>query len=245
MAAAGWGPRLEEPEGLAKRAHAMFKRLQAVDPVFTHWYTWNKQEGFKPFDLSLDRIAEEIAAGVSKDDNGGAKPQDGYLWDIYNSPNEKHGPRDFYIGLGVGSDRGRSFGTNTVHLATRPYRSIAPDPSITTFNIMKSALLALAEPFEATYAQAYLESLSEFWSPGHNHPPLHIAWISYLAPRFALLITPPPTAIVEYQPDGSLVMAATEEAFNLENPAHIAAARDIEIAVAPFNALPWPGDPRL
>ncbi len=35
-------------------------------------------------------------------------------------------------------------------------------------------------------------------------------------------------------------MAATAETFSVDNPAHLAAARDILKALAPFEALPWP-----
>ena len=51
---------------------------------------------------------------------------------------------------------------------------------------------------------------------------------------------PPPAAIVEHQPNGGLLMAATDETFDAGNPSHMAAARAIEAAAAPFNALTWP-----
>ena len=66
--------------------------------------------------------------------------------------------------------------------------------------------------------------------------------MSYVAPRFAPLITPPPSAIVERTAQGGLLMAATAETFRVDNPAHLAAARDILNALAPFEALPWPPD---
>jgi hypothetical protein len=69
-----------------------------------------------------------------------------------------------------------------------------------------------------------------------------LEWVTYLAPRFAPLVTPPASAIVEYLPDGGLLMIATEERFSIDNPAHIAVARDIEAALAPVKALPWPID---
>jgi hypothetical protein len=53
---------------------------------------------------------------------------------------------------------------------------------------------------------------------------------------------PPKTAIVEYRPNGGLLMAATDETFITANPRHLAVAHDIEAAIAPLNALPWPPD---
>jgi hypothetical protein len=37
-------------------------------------------------------------------------------------------------------------------------------------------------------------------------------------------------------------MVATEERFDLDNPAHMAAALEIEDALLPVSALPWPQD---
>ncbi|MEJ0091955.1 MAG: hypothetical protein WDN46_00480 [Methylocella sp.] len=54
-------------------------------------------------------------------------------------------------------------------------------------------------------------------------------------------IAPPASAIVE-RPRGALLMAATEETFSIDNPAHLAAAGDILAALAPFEAPPWPPD---
>jgi len=69
-----------------------------------------------------------------------------------------------------------------------------------------------------------------------------MAWMTYLSPRFAPMVTPLRSAIVDRTPRGGIVMTATEERFDFTNPAHLAAAREIEAALAPVNALPWPPD---
>ncbi|MGB6325808.1 MAG: hypothetical protein WBG11_08545 [Methylocella sp.] len=63
--------------------------------------------------------------------------------------------------------------------------------------------------------------------------------MSYVSPRFAPLITPPPSAAAERTAQGGLLMSATEETFRVDNPAHLVAAHDILKALAPFEALPW------
>jgi Immunity protein 52 len=45
--------------------------------------------------------------------------------------------------------------------------------------------------------------------------------------------------LVEHLPNGGLLMSATTETFDVENPAHMAAARAIGAAIAPLNDLPW------
>jgi len=68
--------------------------------------------------------------------------------------------------------------------------------------------------------------------------------MSYVAPAFAPLITPPPTAIHERSLAGRLLLSATQEIFRVDNPAHLAVAQDILKALAPFEALPGHPTPR-
>jgi hypothetical protein len=56
------------------------------------------------------------------------------------------------------------------------------------------------------------------------------------------MVTPPISAIVEHTSQGGIVMAATKDRFDVTNPDHLSAAREIETAIAPVNALPWPPD---
>jgi Immunity protein 52 len=59
-------------------------------------------------------------------------------------------------------------------------------------------------------------------------------------PWLASLITVPAApVIVEHLPNGGLLMSATRETFDVENPAHMAAARQIGAAIASLNDLPW------
>ncbi len=42
--------------------------------------------------------------------------------------------------------------------------------------------------------------------------------------------------------NGGILMTATEDRFDVANASHLAVARDIEQALTPVNALPWPPD---
>lgn len=59
-----------------------------------------------------------------------------------------------------------------------------------------------------------------------------------LKPHPALVTPPPAPVIVERLANGGLLMSATTQTFDVENPAHMAAAREIAAAIAPLNALP-------
>jgi len=110
---------------------------------------------------------------------------------------------------------------------------------IIAYPAFKAALLALVESFHATHCSAYPMQIMDFWDPKRH---LRIGWMSYVSPRFAPLITPPPSAIAERTAQGGLLMSATQDTFRADNPAHLAAAHDILKALAPFEALPWPPD---
>jgi hypothetical protein len=63
--------------------------------------------------------------------------------------------------------------------------------------------------------------------------------MQYLSPPLARLVTPPATSVNDYLPNGGLLMSATNETFRVDNPSHMAVARDIAAATAPLNKLPY------
>ncbi|MHB8885271.1 MAG: Imm52 family immunity protein [Methylovirgula sp.] len=234
-----WGPRQETPAALAARWIKLIARLQAVDPTFAHWYTWtNIDSPVVPFCAEIKPLAEEIASRVNTNDDGTPQPLNGYQWLARNTADVNWGPRYFSAHMCAGSPS--KWGSNTIGMGTD--YGVVPDPDVVTYKIFRGALLALAETFEATIGSAYPTSLIDLWPKENRRGQLTLkfAWISYVAPLFAPLITPPASAIVERRPDGGLLMAATDETFVSTNPVHLAVAREIEAAVAPFNALPYP-----
>ena len=79
--------------------------------------------------------------------------------------------------------------------------------------------------------------LSQLDKTDSYFPPV---WIQYLNPWLARKITPLSTAPSEHLPNGGLLMTATTETFDVDNPAHLKSAQDMAAAMAPLNALPWP-----
>src|SRR5579871_1809635 len=70
---------------------------------------------------------------------------------------------------------------------------------------------------------------------GHHYRRFRGGWITFLAAPFLPLIVPPRSAILERGPDDGLLLIATEERFCVDNPSHVAVARDICAALAPLN----------
>ncbi|HUI19536.1 MAG TPA: hypothetical protein VLZ74_00605 [Methylocella sp.] len=172
-----WGPRQETPEELAARWLKLIVRLQAIDPIFAHWYistTWTDADpSMVPFDTQIAPLAEKIAANVITSDSGEPEPRLGYQLFAHNTEKMGRGPRNFeapmYAGglmrwtpnmIGIGTDYG-----------------VVPD--VVTYKIFRGALLALAETFEATIGLACPSGLMDL-SPKDpkSQRGLKLAWIN-------------------------------------------------------------------
>jgi hypothetical protein len=230
-----WGPRRETPAALAARFINLLDRLKAVDPVFDGWLWTDQDDQTVAFEEIKRDLPAAIDAKISRDDDGDPEPIYGYRFYVYNSIEWE--PRGLSISVHGGCWSDSDLITNNVWISTAEYAD--PDPAIITFPIFKAAVLAAAETFDAIWSTAYSKDLMML---GLGPSYYRLGWISYVGPRFAHLITPPSSAIVERRPNGGLLMAATDEPFSVSNPAHVAAARDILAAVAPLAALPWPPD---
>ncbi|MHB8884619.1 MAG: Imm52 family immunity protein [Methylovirgula sp.] len=231
-----WGARRETPEALALRFGRLIDRLALINPVLSTWIWIDENRKPIPFARIRGQLAEKIAASVVRGDDGEPEPIFGYSFGTLNVLGDT--PRLFDLSIRAGSwivtD---SFHPNMASLTTDYYA--APDPAIVTYKIFKQALLAIAEFFEVTFCAAFSDDLMDLWPKGQK---FRFGWINYVSPRFAPLVTPPKSALVDYRQNGGLLMAATEETFLISNPQHLAVARDIQAALAPLNALSWPLD---
>jgi len=232
---ASWGPREESPEVIAARYLACTDRLKQIHPAYDNWI-FSLQGKPKKFAALRGTLAAAIAANVVRADDGDPTPIYGYWATVTNTMNKVH-PRSLALWVNAGAWVTSGYFSNFAMIKTG--KRIVPDPAIIAYPAFKAALLALVESFDATYCSAYPQQITNLW-PEDAH--LNLAWMSYVAPRFASLITPPPSSIHERTSQGGLLISATEEIFRVDNPAHLAAAQDILKALAPFEALPWPPD---
>ncbi|MGH9830687.1 MAG: Imm52 family immunity protein, partial [Blastocatellia bacterium] len=174
----------------------------------------------------------EVAAGLTKDDLGEPEPIWGYRFGALTRGQAPD--RSFSVRVHAGSTYPMPF-PNDIAFYTRP-RCI-PDPAVITYEIFKRALLAIVEAWSPDRCAAYPLQILNLVGKGQY---FRESWLQYLCPWLASLVTPPPApVIVEHLPNGGLLMSATAETFDVENPAHMAAARAIAAAIAPLNALPW------
>ncbi len=132
---------------------------------------------------------------------------------------------------------------NSINLETVSHHIQPTDAAIVTYDLFRSAMLAIIEAWDVTWCAAYPTDIMDFWPDvGRGHR-FRLAWMTYVSPRFVRLIRPLRGIESQTMAGGGLLMVATRERFDVANPDHMAVARAIDTAIAPLNALPWPPDP--
>jgi hypothetical protein len=235
-----WGPRRETAAQCGERYCHMLEAIAAIDPVFSSWKFAGRTR-FWPMPKGPGaELAHLIEDCVSRDDYGGADPINGFRFGA-GTRNRTKTVLNISIHAGCYAPGMLSF-VNTAELRTSPLNE--ENAALITLPVFKPALLAIATAWDATWCSAIPWEIIPLWTPVTvtGRPTFRMAWISYLSARFAPMVTPPASAIVERPPGGGLVMIATEDRFDVANPQHLAVAREIEAALAPVNALPWPPD---
>jgi hypothetical protein len=227
---AHWGARPETPAAIAARFLRTIDLFRPIDPLFAKWMTGvNKPVDF---DTVRDRFEDIVSGNVTQDDYGEPEPIYGY--GPFASSSKQPDPLTYSFHVNAGAHLPERESQNYAELTT--CRGEIPDPRAITYRIFRPALLALVEAWEPVdcYALPH-ELLKLIDSDGH----FRAVWMQYLSPPLARLVTPPATSVNDYLPNGGLLMSATNETFRVDDPSHIAVARDIAAATAPLNKLPY------
>ncbi len=228
---ASWEGRAETPDELAVRFLRMIDSLKEIDPVFELWTCGGKRS--EKFEEVRRRYAEEIAKGISRDDWVEPTPVEGYWFGALTRGTPQD--RTFAVRCNAGATVNSTF-PNDVTLTTSANNS-NPNADVVSYRVFRPGLLAMVDAWEPVRGSARSLQLSQLNKSGSHFP---AAWIQYLCPWLAQKITPPSTVLVEHLPNGGLLMSATTETFDVDNPAHLKAAEDMAAAMAPLNELPWP-----
>ncbi|QGM45471.1 Imm52 family immunity protein [Methylocystis heyeri] len=230
---ADWEARAETPDNLAARFLRMIDALKEIDPVFSLWTCGARRP--EKLEEVRDRYAAEVAAGVARDEwTNKPCPEEGYSFGAFTRNTPK--ARSFSVLCRTGSQLRNVFG-NRVTLSTEADIPSRPDENVVSYRIFRAALLAIVDAWDPVHARAMSHPLVRTYGGGIFFGP---AWMKYLCPWLAEMITPPSTVLAERLPNGGLLMTATTETFDVDNPAHMAAAKDMAKAMAPLDRLPWP-----
>ena len=227
-----WEAREETPQALADRFLRMIDAFAEIDPALRRWDCEYRRP--KTLESLRGRFAEHVAANMEGDFfSGTVYPEFGYRIGAFTR-DEPEG-RSFSISFHAGATTTKNPYFNQVTMGSFGRSEL--DWSVVNHRIVRSVLLAIAYAWEPLHVAAYSD---ELFAGSRIKARLREAWIQYLCPRLAEKITPPTAVLAEKLPNGGLLMSATTEIFDVNNPEHMAAAADIAAATAPLNRLPGP-----
>ena len=255
-----WHGRVETPAAVGAKFLAMLDALSGIDPIFENWLLadfpnpssgdpdidgWNIKA--IPIASARPRIAEIIENYVVRNDFNDPYPDDGYTGIAMTR--EISDPRVACVSLNAG---GKREGGLWLNFGDDP----APDLTIVTYPLYRAAVLAINAVWRAPWvcAEAFRSGAisvpnveivpgligTRFDSvervpldPTFPYSVFHIPWIVYLAAEYAAGVALPRDILAERTPDGGLLMSATTQRLDPDNPEHVRRARIIaEVMIA-------------
>lgn len=238
MVGGKWRPRPASTRDCAVRLARMLGGLAKLHPAFASWNRKASTRGAAnqpawtvPPDISeLTTVFEK--GRQFKDAPREAWPEMGYRVSAWNGCD---GPTGASLSVHAGTYATYSVYPNAVDLALNLADQDNADLICTP--VLKPALLSIISAWEPDYGVVVCWDYYRRLFGERGWPPFRSGWMTYLAPRYASRITPPPTAIVEPVPGGGLLLLATAERFSMNNPAHLAVADAIQAALDPLQGI--------
>jgi hypothetical protein len=235
----GWEERAEEPADIGARFLKTLDALGGIDPIFADWHVIDARNlSMFSLDAARSRIVSVIEDNIARDDFDEPAPVYGYR--AHALSGEFRDSRSVSFNVHAGAKR--ECGTKLEFADW----DVAPDPAIVTYTRFKAALLAINAIWQAPWAcaQAFrsgnvavpfdLGGVQAFRIDGVQSVPLdptfpysifHIPWIAYLSAPLAAGVKLSPEILPERTPDGGLLMTATKERLDPNNPEHARRAR--------------------
>ena len=228
------------PDSIGDRLVRTLDALSKSDPlVFANWDIIDlPAKSSVPLAAARSRIGELIENNVVRDQMGEPDPSYGYSAMAF-TPVE-HMSRGFHLWIDAGGKH-----DGQVWLQTSA-PNLPVDLSIVTFPIFKAAVLALADNWTLPWIAAHafrsnydmvpvhggagykLESRPMLpQAPAFPNSPFHIPWIGYLSASLSAGVTLSPEIATERVLDGGLLLIATEDRLDPDNPEHLRRARII------------------
>jgi Immunity protein 52 len=233
-----WRPRPESTRDCAVRLARMLEGLVKAHSAFSHWnkQAYSQAAANKPawhMPPHIDELTTVFEKGRQyKDRPRVLWPEMGYSVSAWNGIERPHGATLRIRSGGFTSSR---FFPNTVDLKVN--RAGPDNTDLISSAVLKPALLSVATAWGPDYAVVVPWTYWPRVFGDGGYPTLRSGWMTYLAPKYATRIIPPPSAIVEPVSNGGLLLLATEDQFDMENPAHLAAVAAVQTALGPLQEM--------
>jgi Immunity protein 52 len=236
-----WQSRPASTRDCAVRFGRMLAGLADAHPAFARWNRQAKTRaaaGLPAWSMppDIDELTTMFEKGKQhKDVPREPWPEMGYSVSAWNGRERPYGAS---LAVRPGAYANYTSFPNTIDLTLNP--SGDGNADLVNSAVLKPVLLSVVSAWEPDYGVVICW---DYWQRlfGERHWPLfRSGWMTYLAPKYASRITPPPAAIVESVRGGGLLLLATTEQFSMDNPAHLAAADAIQAAFDPLQATGRP-----
>jgi hypothetical protein len=256
-----WHGRVETPAAIGAKFLNTLDALSRIDPIFSNWLVAefpNPSSGDVetdplniraiPLASARARIAEIVENYVVRNDAYEPDSDEGYH--AHAATNEFTGPRVAGVSVNAGGKYDGGIDLQFGRLWD------PPDLTIVTYPLYKAALLAINAIWRAPWACAEAFRSGTISVPGVEIVPglvgtridsvervpldptfpysiFHIPWIAYLSAEHAAGVALPSDILTERTPDGGLLMSATTQRLDPDNPEHVRRARIIaEVMIA-------------
>jgi hypothetical protein len=233
----------ESPASVGTKFVRTLDALTNIDPsVFKNWEVMDlPARDSAPLAAVRSNIGPVVEKNVSRDQLGTPEPHYGYHAVAYTGNVSK--PRYVSLRITAGGTRNGEIWLDAGYLR------VAADPDIVTYPIFRSALLAISTFWPAPWAYAYVRRVGHVAVPIEVGPDgvqafriesprqvptdpafpkeFHIPWLTHLSAKLAADLMLVPEILTERTPDGGLLMTATEDRIDPDNPEHLRRARII------------------
>jgi hypothetical protein len=238
----------ESPASIGAKFVGTLDALTNIDPsIFKNWEVMDfPAKDSAPLAAVRSHIGAVIEKNVDRDQLGEASPSYGYHAVAFTGNVDKSRRINLRINVGGKNSEG-------IWMETGSWQAAA-DLAIVTSPIFRSVLLAINAFWPPSLAYAYVRRLgyvavpidegagvqairidSPRQVPSDPTFPLnfHIPWLAYLPAKLAAGIKLAPDVLAERTPDDGLLITATEERIDPDNPEHLRRSRILaEIMIA-------------
>lgn len=241
-----WGPRLEDSAACAARLASMLRAWAAAHFAFGRWQRCaDTREEANALLCAMPPEIEELTrlceAGRRDHEDGALKDErEGTRIQCWNGRLREYGaglefivgaslvnfPNFVWLGFGPACDCNRDL---VSWAGLRP----VVEGAIAAWEPDWGWVFDLEHPLRLERAQ------------GGYLPKIRAGWITYLSAPLASRVRFPEAVAAERRHDGSLLIRTCDEAFDVEDPAHLAAADLIQASLAPLQQLERHRRPRL
>jgi hypothetical protein len=233
-----WRPRPESTHDCAVRLARMLEGLAKAHPAFAQWNkTAYSRAAANKLAWAMPPDIDELTAAFEKGRRYKDRPripwpEMGYIVSVWNGRDRPYGAS---LSVWPGSYGDSRSLPNRVDLSLK--RAGPDNADLISTAVLKPALLSVATAWEPDYAAVVPWTYWPRSFGDDGYPNLRSGWMTYLAPRYASRLVPPSATIVEPVPNGGMLLLATEEQFDMENSAHLAAADAVQTALGPLQGM--------